>query len=231
MILSEVDVQGHRCLVMDPPVVPPGAPVIVVLHGLGTNGEDLAPLCGELRLPGCRFILPDAPLRLPGYPPGAYAWYDFQAHHRPEIEKSREYLFKVLRRFSDDPNLRKAPEENNPQPTLVLTGFSQGGVMALEAGLNYRGKIAAVVSMSGYLPDPWETLTRAQAPFETPILLTHGTEDEVVPVEGSRRAFQALTEAGYHPVIKEFAMPHTLTAESVGEVSRFLREVLGLQKH
>ncbi len=227
MITTEVRVDQYRCLVMDPPVIPSGAPVVVVLHGLGTNGEDLAPLCAQLGLAGCRFVLPDAPLRLPGYPPGAYAWYDFEAHRRDEIEKSRDYLFKVLDRFSNDPNLRSATGGSGKNRPLLLMGFSQGGVMALEAGLNYPGKLAAIVSMSGYMPDPWETLTRAQASFEIPILLVHGSEDTIVPVEGSRKAFEALKEAGYHPRLKEFSMAHTITEESLEEVSRFLSGALG----
>jgi len=227
MITSEIKIQNHRCLVMDPPVITPAAPVLVVLHGLGTNGEDLAPLCGGLGLAGCRFVLPDAPLHLPGYPPGAYAWYDFQWHHRLEIEKSRDHLFKVLDRFSKDPNLRSVSGSGDKKSPILLMGFSQGGVMALEAGLNYPGNVAGIVCMSGYMPDPWETLTRAQASFETPVLLVHGTEDTVVPLEGSRKAFEALKEAGYRPRLREFPMAHTITDESLGEVSAFLRETLG----
>lgn len=226
MIISEAQVQGHSCLVLDPPVIPPGAPAIIVLHGLGTNGDDLAPLCEELKLPACRFVLPDAPLHLPGYPPEAYAWYDFQAHDRKEIEKSREYLFKVMDRFSNDPNLRPGPDKPKAPTPLILMGFSQGGVMALEAGLNYKGKITGIVSMSGYIPDPWATLTRAEAPFETPILLVHGTEDQVVPAEGSRRAAEALKETGYAPVLKEFPMGHQISMESLETVSAFLRSIL-----
>lgn len=227
MILSETQIDKHSCLVLDPPVIPPGAPVVIVLHGLGTNADDLVPFCEQLKLPHCRFVLPDAPLHLPGYPEGAYAWYDFQAHNRKEIEQSRDYLFKVLDRFSDDPNLRPSPGgEKKPRP-LVLMGFSQGGVMSLEVGLNYKGKIAAIVSMSGYMPDPWATLTKAEAPFETPVLLVHGTEDEVVPLEGSRRAAESLRQTGYNAVTtKEFNMGHTISMESMKEVAEFLKQNL-----
>lgn len=228
MILSETQIDKHSCLILDPPVIPPGASVVVTLHGLGTNADDLVPFCEQLKLPHCRFVLPDAPLHLPGYPEGAFAWYDLQAHDRKQIEKSRDYLFKVLDRFANDPNLRPAPGEDPKARPLVLMGFSQGGVMSLEAGLNYKGGIAAIVSMSGYMPDPWATLTKAQAPFETPILLVHGTEDEVVPVEGSRRAAEALRQTGYFSVtLKEFPMPHTISEASMAEVSKFLQKNLG----
>jgi len=227
LILSEVQIQNHSCLVMDPPVIPSGAPVVVVLHGLGTNADDMAPLCEQLKLPPCRFVLPDAPLHLPGYPEEAYAWYDFQAHDRDEIVKSREYLFKVLDRFANDPNLRPAPgSEKKPVP-LILMGFSQGGVMSLEAGLNYKGKIAGIVSMSGYMPDPWTTLQRAEAPFETPILLVHGEHDDVVPVQGSRHAAESLQQTGYtHVTLKKFPMGHTITPESLQTVQDFLVRIL-----
>jgi phospholipase/carboxylesterase len=226
MILSETVIQGHRSLVLEPPIIPPGAPVILVLHGLGTNGDDLEPLCGEMDLPPCRFVLPDAPLSLPGYPQGSFAWYDFQVHDRREIEKSREYLFKVMDRFANDPNLRPEPGKTKEPTPLILMGFSQGGVMALEAGLNYKGQLKAIVSMSGYMPDAWATLTRAEAPFETPILLVHGKQDPVVPVDGSRKAAEELEKAGYKPELREFNMPHTITEDSLGAVSAFLKKII-----
>ena len=228
MIISEVKVQNHPCLIMDPAIIAPGGPVIILLHGLGTNADDLAPLCEQLDIPQVRFVLPDAPMHLPGYPEGAFAWYDFQAHNREEIEKSREYLFKVMDRFANDPNLRPAPgTEKQPSPIIIM-GFSQGGVMAMEAGLNYKGKVAGIISMSGYMPDPWATLTRAEASFETPILLVHGTEDEVVPIEGSRVAAEALTKTGYSQVeLKEFIMAHEISEGSLFAVREFLKELVG----
>jgi phospholipase/carboxylesterase len=229
-MLSEMQIQNHRCLVIDPPMIPPNAPVVLVLHGLGTNGDDLAPICNELQLPPCRFVLPDAPLSLRGYPPGAFAWYDFEVHDYYEIKQSREYLFKVMERFANDPNLLPAPGSAREPKSFILAGFSQGGLMALEAGLNYEGKILAIVSMSGYMPYPKQTLQKAKASFETPILLVHGIEDPLVPVQWSRETHQALQQGGYHPVRQEYHMEHTISEDSLSEVSRFLREALGYNK-
>jgi phospholipase/carboxylesterase len=227
MVLSETQIDKHSCLILDPPIIPAGAPVIITLHGLGTNADDLVPFCEKFQFTNCRFVLPDAPLSLPGYPEGAYAWYDFQAHDRKEVEKSRDYLFKVMDRFSNDPNLRPAPGAAKTPTPLILIGFSQGGVMALEAGLNYKGGVAGIVSMSGYMPDPWATLTKAEALFETPMLLVHGTEDEVVPIEGSRLAAKSMKDTGFTEVtLKELAMAHQISEESFNEVKGFLEKLL-----
>jgi len=222
MIFSQTTLNGHRVLVADPPVIAPGAPVVFILHGLGTTADDLSPLVTDLDLPQCRFVLPDAPLLLPGYPQGAYAWYDFQTNEPQGFQTSREHLFKLMDRFANDPNLRpKAGEEKKTAP-VYLMGFSQGGVLSLEAGLLWKGGVRGICSMSGYMPNEWDVLQKAEAPFETPILLVHGTEDSVVPVAGSEKAMEALTTAGYHPDLQTFDMDHTITEDSLGAVREFL---------
>jgi phospholipase/carboxylesterase len=222
---SEVLIQGHRCLVVSPADLPSDAPLVLVLHGLGANREDLFPLCEELHLPPCLFVLPDAPLSLPDSSE-SFAWFDWKTQSRSDIEKSRDYLFEIMDRFSresSDPSASgKLPK---PRP-IILMGFSQGGVMSLEAGLNYKGKIKAIVSMSGYMGDPGKTLAHPLAPFKTPILMVHGTRDHIVSEKWTHATLEALIRAGYHPILKEFPMEHQITSESLGEAAKFLQGVL-----
>jgi len=72
------------------------------------------------------------------------------------------------------------------------------------------------------MPNEWEILQKAEAPFETPILLLHGSEDSVVPVEGSRKALEALKNAGYQPELQTFEMDHTISEESLDAARKFL---------
>ncbi len=218
MQLKKLTLDGHRVLTLKKAGLPASAPIIFLLHGLGTHAEDLASLVDEFDLPQCRFVLPDAPLSLPGYPPGAYAWYDFENPDRLGVEKSRDHLLKLMDGF--------ASETPDAHPPVIMTGFSQGGVMALESSLAWRGGATAAVSMSGYLPHPKEALKSAKAPKKMPILLIHGTFDGVVPVVGSREAAAALKAAGYSPLLREFNMEHTITEESLEEARLFLHRIL-----
>ncbi len=216
-----VTVANHRCLVADPPGLPPEAPVVFILHGLGANADDLAGLCDGLNLPPCRYVLPDAPLHLPGYSPDALAWYDLQTHLRSDFVNSRDYLFKVIDRFTRD--------AAKPRP-FVIMGFSQGGVMSLEAGLNDMGKVLAIVSMSGYIWDPSKTLAHPLIPNGTPILLTHGTMDPIVTEEITQKTLKALRDAGFHPLFKEYSMGHQISEKTLEDISLFLNSVIKKSK-
>jgi phospholipase/carboxylesterase len=98
--------------------------------------------------------------------------------------------------------------------------------MSLEAGMTYKGRIAAVVSMSGYLGEPAKTLAHPSAPRKTPILLVAGSLDPVVQLETTHETAEALRRAGYHPVLKELRIGHHITHGSIEEVAGFLQEVL-----
>ena len=214
---TEVQIQNHRCLVAGPANLSDDAPVVFILHGLGANAEDLFSLIDKMNLPPCRYVLPDAPMTVGQH---AYAWYNLQTHDRVDLVNSRNYLFGLMRLFSTE---GEKPGRARP---IILMGFSQGGVMSLEAGLNYQGKVEAIVSMSGYIWDPSKTLARPLAPLGIPILMVHGTGDVIVSEDWTQRTLKGLTQAGYKPVFKEFHMGHQITKDSMDVVAQFLQEVI-----
>jgi phospholipase/carboxylesterase len=125
-------------------------------------------------------------------------------------------------RFSKDPPVNGI----NPKPRpIIIIGFSQGAVMALEAGLNYKGNIRAIVSLSGYIWDPAQTLNHPTAPLDTPILMLHGNKDTVVQEDLNQRTYNALKKAGFHPVLKELSMGHQVTEEEWIKASKFLNSI------
>jgi phospholipase/carboxylesterase len=216
--------QKLNCAVAGPADLPPDAPVVVILHGTGATGESMFYLCDRLQLPPCRFVLPDGPFRAKG----AYAWYDRFTHDRKGIEYSRNCLFEVMDRFCNEPANPATPGiPNKPRPVIII-GFSQGAVMALEAGLNYKGNVKAIISLSGYIGEPEKTLAHPHAGLKTPIFLMQGIEDPVVQEEMGLSTAEALRKAGYHPFLKKIPMGHKITESEINEVSKFLREVISL---
>jgi len=215
--VTEIQIQNHRCLVAGPANLSDDAPVVFILHGLGANADNLFPLIAAMNLLPCRYVLPDGPMTVGDH---AYAWYDLKTQNREDMVHSRDYLFGLMDRFSTE---GEKPGHARP---IILMGFSQGGVMSLEAGLNYKGKVEAIVSMSGYIWYPSQTLGRPLAPLNIPILMVHGTNDPIVTEDWTQKTLKALKKAGYKPVFKEFPMAHQITKDSIAEVARFLKKVV-----
>lgn len=203
-----------------PAELPPDTPVVVILHGTGATGESMLSLCDRLQLPPCRFVLPDGPLRAHG----AFEWYDRFTHDRKEIEYSRDRICELIDQVVGETSPQATPETVK-QRSVILIGFSQGAVMALETGLNYKGNVVGIVSLSGYIGDPDKTLAHPHADHKTPIFLMQGTEDPVVQEEMGQSTLSALRKAGYHPFMKKIPMGHKISNLEIGEVSKFLREV------
>ena len=190
-------------------------PLIFVLHGRGADANDLAgvaPMMGS----GCRFIFPNAPEPFepaPGFQFG-YTWFDGWPAEPNSIKRSRNLLLKFI-----DESLERFA---TPPGKVILSGFSQGGMMSLDVGFRTKQKLAGIVVMSGalYEEDP--------PPFsrEIPVLMVHGREDDMIPVLAAHRARRILESHGVEPEYHEFPMGHYVTPESIAVVADFIRRQL-----
>jgi phospholipase/carboxylesterase len=175
-----------------PRIEPNGAPtaLVVFLHGYGANGDDLIDLADgwQRRLPGAAFVAPNAPEEIPGMP-GALQWFPLTMRDPSERWRGVVAARPALDRFLDAElaHHRLGPDR------LVLGGFSQGTMLALHVGLRRRTAPAAIIGYSGLLAGPEHLGEIAARP---PVLLIHGTEDDVIPVDALHIAREQLAAAG-----------------------------------
>jgi phospholipase/carboxylesterase len=212
----------------DAVVMTPATPAtasVIWMHGLGADGTDFVPLVPELRLPDAvapRFIFPNAPVRPVTVNNGMAmrAWYDIYStsiRDREDAAGIRASAAAVHALID-----RECAAGISAQ-RIVLAGFSQGGAIALQAGLRYPQALAGILALSTYLPLA-ATLAaeRTAANQSIPILMVHGQHDPIVPLELAHKSLAALQAQGYAPRLLEYPMQHSLCAEEVLEISRWL---------
>lgn len=203
---------------------------VIILHGLGADGSDFVPFCGELTLEEAgpvRFVLPSAPVRRVslnnGYP--MQAWYDILPVSGPKREDEaslREAHVQVMWLIERE-MARGVPSER-----IVLMGFSQGCAMSLFTGLRYPHRLAGLVGLSGYQPLA-ESLAAELAPANAglPIFLAHGRQDPVVQIARGEAALEQLRGLGYAPSWHAYDMEHSVCAEELADLDAWLIERLG----
>lgn len=207
----------------DPPIVlepqQPARACVIWLHGLGADGNDFVPIVPELRLPdemAIRFVFPHAPVQPVtingGYP--MRAWYDIQEADLQRkldlagVADSVAYLQQLI-----DAQLAA----DIPLERLVLAGFSQGGVVALECALQMPRKPAGVLALSTYL-------ARARGEGQgLRVFQAHGTEDPVVPISTALQARTQLGALGADVDWHEYPMPHSVHPTEITEMAGWLR--------
>lgn len=183
-----VDLDGPR---LSPASGGPARHLVVLLHGYGSDGNDLIALGQSWRalLPDAAFVAPNAPEPCPGNPQG-YQWFELQTREFSEMWHGVNRAAPVLDAFLD----RELAGLGLADGNLALVGFSQGTMMALHVGLRRRAPAAAVLGYSGTLAGP-DKLEGA-AVVRPPVMLVHGDADEVMPFHGMFIAAQAMAKAG-----------------------------------
>ncbi len=182
--------------------------LLVALHGLGDSMEGYRWLPPAMQLPWLSYLLVNAPDR---YYTG-FSWYDLDGDPGPGIERSRKLLFEVL---------DQARDQGFPSEKTIVFGFSQGCLMAIEAGARYPHRLAGIVGVSGYAHQP-ERLVRALSPqaLQQRFLITHGMLDPLIPIVRVRPQMDILRAAGLKIDWREFAKAHTVAGEEEVSVLR-----------
>lgn len=208
---------------------PDPAATILILHGLGADGNDFVPLAEELDLGQVgpvRFIFPHAP-EMPVTINNGYrmrAWYDILGFDEdaPQDETGLRRSQKLVEAL-----LQREKERGIPAHRIVLGGFSQGCAMSLLTGLRHPERLAGIMGLSGYLPLAASTAgERSSASVETPIFLAHGMHDEVVAFDRAEASRDTLKELGYHVEWHEYLMGHAVSALEIAELNEWLVRVL-----
>ncbi|HEX7215261.1 MAG TPA: alpha/beta hydrolase fold domain-containing protein [Methylomirabilota bacterium] len=203
---------------------------VIWMHGLGADGHDFEPLVPELGLPArpaIRFVFPHAPLRPVTINQGHVmrAWYDIRALagvRREDEAGVRQSARQVEALIERERQRGIAPAR------LVLAGFSQGGAMALHVGLRHRERLAGVLALSCYLPLA-ATLATEASPVnrDVPIFWAHGVHDPMIPLAMAEHGREQVAALGYPIEWHQYPMPHSVSAEEIADIARWLGRVLG----
>ena len=202
---------------------------VIWLHGLGADGRDFEPIVPELRLGPdlpLRFIFPHAPVRPVTLNGGMAmrAWYDIislggGAEDEAGLRESGRFLSALL----DDPVTLGLGAGRT-----VFAGFSHGGAIALQAGLRLPERLAGILALSTYLPIASTVeAERSPANADCPILMVHGSFDDVIGIDRAIASRDRLLALGYPVQWQTYPMPHSVCAEEITLIAAWLRQRLG----
>jgi phospholipase/carboxylesterase len=205
-------------LIREPKIKLDKNPLILLLHGYGSNEEDLFSFATEL--PDEYYIISArAPYDLQY---GSYAWYaiNFDADENKfsdneQARSSRDLIAKFI-----DELTRNYPIDS---AKTSLLGFSQGAVLSYAVALSHPEKIQKVIALSGYLSDTiFENDYLKNDLSKLKIFASHGIADQVIPVDWARKTKPFLDKLGIAAVYKEYPIGHGISPQIFSDFKNWL---------
>lgn len=186
------------------------APVLILLHGRGTDENDLTGLIPHF---DARFDVYS--IRAPyAFQYGGWTWFllnETGAYAREEFDKSLALLLDFVKQINN--------------PCTYLLGFSMGSMMALAAGLTHPELFKGIVAQSGLVPEQadhlqmqWDHLANCG------FCITHGIYDSVLSVAHARRAKELFLKSNAELFYREYPMEHEIGPESLRDVAAWVKQ-------
>lgn len=205
------------------PALHPGAEekVLLVFHGLGDSLNGFTWMPPQMRLETLSYLLVNAPDDYFG----GYSWFDFSGggafmeNALPGIRRSRELIRGLIGEILD--------QGIKPQ-NLLLFGFSQGCLMAMDAGLRYETVLGGICGVSGWIasldeyPAAFSAVARKQK-----FLVTHGLQDPLLPFAATKAQCEFLIAQGIDLAFRPYDKDHTILPEELASIRSWLKERIG----
>ncbi len=205
---------------------------VIWLHGLGASGDDFAAIVPALGLSKkadadlqIRFIFPHAP-SIPISINGGMmmpAWYDILSIDVQRKINQQQFMASA-QQVKD--LIERELARGISSERIVLAGFSQGGAVAYQAALNFEQPLAGLMALSTYVANP-DTIELKACNQQLPVMIFHGSEDNVVPETLGRLALTQVQALGLKPEYKQYVMAHSVSPKQVKDMAEFITRVLG----
>jgi len=204
----------------EPKTITENTPLLILLHGYGSNEEDLFSFAGEL--PDDLIIISARAPQALGF--GSYSWYTIHFNSpqgkfsdMPEAIKARE----IIAVFIDEVQQKY---DVSPEKTFLL-GFSQGTILAYAVALNYPEKVQKIIALSGYVnPDLLPEDLNSKDYSKLDFYISHGSVDQVIPVEWANKAPDFLKQLDIKHCYKEFPVGHGVSPKNFYEFGKWIEE-------
>ncbi len=191
--------------------------LIVLLHGYGSNKEDLFSFANHINTK-CHIVSLEAPLDLPM---GGNAWYSINFSEEQGKWNDLNEGKKALKIIKENIEFWKAKLKANE---VLALGFSQGAILSYSLAFSYPELINSVVAMSGYFLEDLSSITKRNKPFS--IFASHGIVDNVIPLQWASDSVVKIDSEGNDITFKTYPVGHGVSPENFQDLQLWLKDHL-----